>query len=398
MAWRSHHGENMMKVAEFAVLDINGGSRPDGLVMSIVTCTRRLLRVLSLTSVLAASSAAEPPFPNPDWPMPGAAEMTAPVQSWVAGYRSWCATHGGDSWASVVVRRGRLIFEGRGPRAHARQRHDCGSIKKPLQATVLGAALHQRRLATIDENALPYWKDAWQTPFENDRVISFRDFASYRDRWNDPDPPGVFRYNNASAVAAGACIAGLFMDVRGARPRGISEVARREVMQPIGADWDLWYWEQDFVAGNAGSPGPRMVLEASAIELAKLGYLWLRRGEWKGRRIFSDGFYREAVTDWSPSTGSTRSGYVGHYGYWWFVNRGKALLPDAPEDAFYHIGNGHPKRATGLLIIPSLDLVAVLGMERLSDDNKWDVIQDSRGPGNEGMRRWSAEIVKLSSR
>jgi hypothetical protein len=59
------------------------------------------------------------------------------------------------------------------------------------------------------------------------------------------------------------------------------------------------------------------------------------------------------------------------------------------------IGNGDPKRATGLLIIPSLDLVAVLSMERLSDDKNWDVIQNSRVPSNEGMRQSSAEVVKL---
>jgi hypothetical protein len=175
----------------------------------------------------------------------------------------------------------------------------------------------------------------------------------------------------------------------------MADAVRREVMEKIGANWDLWYWESDFVAGNAGAPGPRFVLEASVSELAKLGYLWLNRGDWNGRRIFSEEYYREAVTDWSPITGSTRSGYIGHYGYWWFVNRGKALLSDVPEDAFYHIGNGDPKRATGLLIIPSMDLVAVLGMDRLSDDKQWDVIQNSRGAGNEGMRRWATEIVKL---
>ncbi|MGH8245685.1 MAG: hypothetical protein ACREUU_04560 [Gammaproteobacteria bacterium] len=77
------------------------------------------------------------------------------------------------------------------------------------------------------------------------------------------------------------------------------------------------------------------------------------------------------------------------------MNQGKILLPEAPEDTFYHIGNGHPKRATGLLVIPSLDIVAVLSMERLSDDKKWDVIQNSRAPSNEGMRHWSMEVVNL---
>jgi hypothetical protein len=40
-----------------------------------------------------------------------------------------------------------------------------------------------------------------------------------------------------------------------------------------------------------------------------------------------------------------------------------------------------------------MDMVAVLSMDRLSDDNRWDVIQNSRAPSNEGMRKWSAEVA-----
>jgi hypothetical protein len=165
-------------------------------------------------------------------------------------------------------------------------------------------------------------------------------------------------------------------------------------MQRIGADWGLWYWSADF-SDNASNPGPRMVLEASVYELAKLGYLWLRRGLWAGRRIFSPEYYREATTDWSPSTGSERFGFVGHYGYWWFVNSGRFWLPDLPESTFYHIGNGDPKRATCLLVIPDFDTVAVLGMTRLSDDRQWDVILNSRVPSNEGPRQWAAAVAAL---
>jgi hypothetical protein len=48
-----------------------------------------------------------------------------------------------------------------------------------------------------------------------------------------------------------------------------------------------------------------------------------------------------------------------------------------------------------LLVLPSLDLVAVLGMERLSDDGRWDVIRNSRVPSNDGPREFSAQIVRL---
>ena len=330
----------------------------------------------------AALLSAAPPYPNPDWH-----EARSPAAE---TYHRWLSEHAGQHWASVVIQGGRLIYGGHGPRSYLRQKNDCGSIVKSLQSTILGTALLQGRLKGLDEKALPHWKNLFQTLHENDRGVTFRELAQYRDRWNDPAPPGSYRYNNSSATAAGECIAGLF----GARR--LADAAREHVMKPIGADWDLWHWSAEF-SNNAGNPGPRLVLDASVYELAKLGYLWLRRGIWEGKRIFSEDFYREAVTDWSPSENTSEFGRVGHYGFWWFVNSGRFWLPTMPEDTFYHIGNGDPKRATCLLIAPKLDLVAVLSMTRLSDEGKWDVIQNSRVPSNEGPRAWAAALADLRS-
>jgi len=293
------------------------------------------------------------------------------------------------------VKQGYLIYSGRGPRCQVRQKNDCGSLLKPLQGTVLGAALLQGKLRDIDENAFNYWPEHYETPYENDRVITFRQFAQYHDRWNEPQPPGTFHYNNCSATAAGYCIAGLFGEVRGPRPtHGIADVARREVMAKIGAEWDLWQWDEDFPKSSE-EDGPRMEFDSSVTELAKLGYLWLRHGRWKTGRIFSEDFYRDGVIDWSPKTGDSRAKFQGHYGYWWFLNVDRVKLPALPADAFYAYGWGEHRRATVLLMVPSFDLVAVLSMERISADGKWDVILNAQRDSNEGPRRWSEEIAKL---
>jgi hypothetical protein len=343
-------------------------------------------------SLLAAEPLAV--FPDPNWPRSPewqrALDRHAPPNT----YDTWLRIHAGDSWASVVTVNGFLVYEGSGAKCPLTQANDCGSSRKALQSTVLGAALYQGKLKSIDEDAMPYWKDPFLTPYKNDRTITFRQFAQYHDRWDDPEPPGTYHYNNASATAAGACIAGLFREVRGPRPIGICEVVRSEVMQRINADWHLSYAKSDFTL-RSGDSGPQMVFQSDVYEYAKLGYLWLHKGRWANQRIFSDEYYREATTDWSPHTGDASFGKCGHYGYWWFVNHERIWLPAASEDAFYVVGNGQPKRATMLLIIPSTGVVAALSMERLSDDGKWDVIQNSRIPSNEGPRLWSQEIVKL---
>lgn len=333
-------------------------------------------------------------FPDPDWtPAPSAAALGT-SDAKLAAYTAWLNDHAGVSWASVIIKDGYLLYSGRGERSHVRQKNDCGSILKPLQGTVLGAALLQGKLKDIDENAFNYWKDPFLTRYENDRVITFRQFAQYHDRWNQPEPPGTLDYNNSSATAAGYCIAGLFEDVRGTKPKnGIAPIARREVQEKLHADWDLWHWTEDF-PNNSQLDGPRLVFDSSVYELAKLGYLWLRHGRWQKTRIFSEEFYRDAVTDWSPDRGDGR---FSNYGYWWFINTKRDHLPAVPEDAFYAYGWGEPKRGTLLLMIPSLDVVAVLSMERLSADGKWDVIKNARAKTNDGPRPWSEAVMEMLS-
>ncbi|HVU24168.1 MAG TPA: hypothetical protein VHE13_08590 [Opitutus sp.] len=370
--------------------------------MKIATCISSRVRGFLLVvpyALASAAIAADGPdasalnrFPDPDWPVAPSPAAVGSTTASVAAYGDWLKEHGGTSWASVVIKDGWLLYSGRGPRCNVHLKNDCGSILKPLQATVLGAALLQGRLKDIDENAFDYWQNPHLTKYANDRVITFRQFAQYHDRWNEPEPPGTLDYNNSSATAAGYCIAGLFTDVHGEKPaNGIAPIARREVMDKIHADWGLWHWTEDFPPAS-WQDGPRLVLDSSVYELAKLGYLWLRRGRWQHTRIFSESFYRDAVTDWSMDDSN---GKFAHYGYWWFINTKRIHLPAVPADAFYAYGWGEPKRGTLLLIIPSVDVVAVLSMERLSDDGKWDVIKNARGATNDGPRPWSAEVMKL---
>jgi CubicO group peptidase (beta-lactamase class C family) len=360
--------------------------------LAVVLWVAQLCAQASAPSGGDTPSAALERFPDPEWQVAPSAAAVGTSDEKLTAYRSWLQAHAGISWASVIIKDGYLVFSDSGLRSNVRQINDCGSLLKPLQATVLGAALLQGKLKDIDENAFNYWKDPFLTPYANDRVITFRQFAQYHDRWNQPEPPGTLDYNNSSATAAGYCIAGLFDDVRGSKPsHKIAPIARREVMEKIHAKWNLWHWTEDFPPAS-WQDGPRLVLDSSVYELAKLGYLWLRKGRWQNMRIFSESFYRDAVTDWSPDKGDGR---FCNYGYWWFINTNRSHLPAVPADAFYAYGWGEPKRGTLLLVIPSLDVVAILSMERLSDDKKWDVIQNARGKTNDGPRPWSAEVVKL---
>jgi CubicO group peptidase (beta-lactamase class C family) len=133
-------------------------------------------------------------------------------------------------------------------------------------------------------------------------------------------------------------------------------VLRDLVMEPIGAA-RTWRWHgydnswivldgeriQSVSGGGHWGGG----LQISAYDLARFGLLSLRRGEWRGRRLLSERFFAQALTPGSAEPG---------YGYMnFFLNTGKKRLPDAPESAYVHLGNG----TNAVYVDPAADLVVV---------------------------------------
>jgi CubicO group peptidase (beta-lactamase class C family) len=84
-----------------------------------------------------------------------------------------------------------------------------------------------------------------------------------------------------------------------------------------------------------------------AYDMARFGYLTLRRGKWKDRPILSEQWVAWALT---PTSVQPTYGFMN-----WFLNTDRKYLPSAPASAFVHIGNG-----TNMIYVdPAHDLVAV---------------------------------------
>ena len=138
--------------------------------------------------------------------------------------------------------------------------------------------------------------------------------------------------------------------------RGLEDVLRDEVMDPIGAS-DSWEWhgyassrleidgrDVEVVSGGAHWGGG---LWMSALDHARVGRLLLQRGEWDGRRVLSEPWI-DAMT--SPAATNPDYGML-----WWLNHRGK-VWPSAPRSGFCARGNLGRQL---LWIDPELDLVVV---------------------------------------
>ena len=86
----------------------------------------------------------------------------------------------------------------------------------------------------------------------------------------------------------------------------------------------------------------------NAYDMARFGYLFLRRGKWKDRAIVSEEWQKMART---PGRANPNYGFAN-----WFLNTGRKLLPAAPESAVYFEGNG----ANVIYIDWDNDIVAVV--------------------------------------
>ena len=83
------------------------------------------------------------------------------------------------------------------------------------------------------------------------------------------------------------------------------------------------------VAGGAHYGGGMMI---SARDMARFGYLTLRDGRWKNRKIISEEWLAMARTPGQVNPG---------YGFMNFsLNTGRRAVPAAPETAFWHAGAG----------------------------------------------------------
>lgn len=162
------------------------------------------------------------------------------------------------------------------------------------------------------------------------------------------EPGTVYTYND---VRVNALALASLMVWR----RPLPQVLRESVMDPIGAS-NTWRWygydnswvvlDGQLVQSMSGGAhwGGGMIINAR--DMARFGYLTLRKGKWGDQQLLSEEWIRMATTP------GVNTGY-GFMNY--FLNTGRRALPSAPEQAFYHLGAGN----NIIYVDPVNDLVIV---------------------------------------
>jgi CubicO group peptidase (beta-lactamase class C family) len=287
----------------------------------------------------------------------------------------YAQAHGGGS--GCIVRRGYLVKEWGSADALA----DIKSASKGVAgATLLGLAVDEG-LVGLDDPAMNHMPGL-RSQFTEDpgkwiEQITIRHLATMTAGLDDGRPPRLIYppgtngyYSNDGANLLAELLTLRFHE-------DLSSVFKRRVMDPIGVAPSAWSWrdngyrarEIEGLKSREFASGIRITHRA----LARIGYLYLRGGEWDGRRILSQEFIREATRPTElPS-------FVPYYAFFWGSN-GRGTFRELPSDAYWALGLGD----SFVLVCPSLDIVAVrLGVGSVK----------SQLPGGERPEEWGKRVA-----
>jgi CubicO group peptidase (beta-lactamase class C family) len=291
----------------------------------------------------------------------------------------------------IVVHRGFIIAQWGDP-TRVDMTH---SVTKSMLSSVVGVAFDRRMIKSLDDrvgdyvgpiqvyNAAPSMNKSDRLgsadlifPFEgahNSQITwdhMLRQTSDWEGTlWGKPDwadrpednpaqwttrtrnkPGTAYKYNDTRVNALSLAALNVWR-------RPLPQVLKENILDPIHAS-STWRWfgyenswiilDGNLVQSVTGGGHWGGGLYINALDMARFGYLTLRRGKWEDRQLLSDEWVSRALTPTGPQP---------TYGFMnWFLNTDRKLWPSAPASAFAHIGNG-----TNIVYVdPEHDLVAVV--------------------------------------
>ncbi len=272
--------------------------------------------------------------------------------------RAWLLSVTGNRPFGCLVRKGgRTVLEMYGGGFDENSLFEIGSIRKSFNSALVGRGIAEGKI-DLDVTACEVWPDLLALGGQDkDRLITLRHLVTGTSGWLTADPPGRrFRYNNAAFTAAEKVTARLLGFPENGTAREVENLFRA----PLGADsWKVYHFPNAFDPKNIDNPGPKLAVDSNLRDLVSWGELWLSGGVRDGIRLIPAEWIGKALEPAHVEIPPCL------YGFNWFVNKGRALWPGAPEDSFGHAGWGtfRPSGVTSrayLWLCPGLDAAAAV--------------------------------------
>ena len=310
-------------------------------------------------------------WPTTDWKTtpPEAEAMDSTILAQIDYYVS-------DSFPTLLsvllVRHGSLVFEHSCQGYHAGDSVNSKSVTKSIISALVGIALREQYLTSLDQRLVEFFPQ--DIPADGDprkREITLRHLLTLRsglswvessaeslpalfasDNWVRHGlslpllhaPGEVFTYSTLDAHLLSAVLA---------QVTGMStlEFANQYLFGPLGCKATRWASDpQGYQIGGSE-------LYLTPRDMAKVGYFYLRRGQWEGKQLILEEYLQASTrTQVVPGINVV---IPDTYGYLWWVST------VGPYASFYAIGYG----GQTIYVIPDQDVVLVTTA-------RWDVDPD----------------------
>ena len=322
-------------------------------------------------------------YPGTDW------ETVLPVEAGFAPEKlnqakTWLDDNTGeDTYRAVVVRGGRIVAEWN----HGVDRNQhlkMYSASKSIFSSLLGIVIAEGRISSADDKIIDYYPEAMDVPegegpkdgrfvSEEDYGITFRHLICNTSGYMKPgeEPGKTHHYQTFGMnilVHAMAKLYGYFDIREAATSPDLEPLIDEKIAKPIGAKFSMFRENFDHddkarihIFGYANWVG------ATALDMARLGWLWCNWGRWADKQIVSEGWMREAVKT-APDILANCPEEQWQYGHGFWTNDQGRYLPSLPHESYAAVG----AQRKHIWVCPSLDLVVVQSPGPFQDHHEND--------------------------
>jgi CubicO group peptidase (beta-lactamase class C family) len=310
---------------------------PSGSSFFIVAC------LCCLTDYVAADQPRV--WPVPDW-VTATPDSQGVLPDKLEALRAFCEER--KSRVLLVIRHGRIVGEWYWDNTEKETVLPVYSVTKSIASTAAGFLVDDGKMK-LDQPAADFFPE-WRN--DDRKAITVRHLLSMTSGLKNEelgyflkrnqlqqtleqtltDPPGTkWNYNNLACNA----LSGV---VRKASGEELSAFLLRRLFEPLGIKNVKMDRSGDDATAYAG-------LRMSARDLAKIGYLFLNKGLWNGKRLLSETWVRQA-------TKASQDLNEGYGLLWWVCPPGASR---APKDAFFASG----LFGNYLWVFPSKELIVI---------------------------------------
>lgn len=271
----------------------------------------------------------------------------------------------------LVIRNGYIIHETYFGSQSAEQSHIQYSVTKSFISTLVGIAVDRGSIDRIDLRVLDFFPGMTvANPDPRKESMTVEDLLTMRSGldWNDSDKDfeKIFRSTNwvqfmlnlpmvrdpgSEFVYCSGCTNLLSAILQEATGKTARDFGEEVLFAPLGIS-DL-RWETDPTGKSIGGWG----LFITPRDMAKLGYLFLKRGEWDGQQIVSAAWVDDATRKHTPTDGTLGYGYQ----WWTYPSWG----------AYAALG----RDGQMIFVIPETDLIVVTTAGGIGHDRIFQLIE-----------------------